>query len=699
MASKSKRPADAAEQRQQADEMVRTEAAPPVLEAMSLAETRRILHELRVHQIELEVQNEELRRTQAELDAARARYFELYDLAPVGYVTLSKEGLIQEVNLAAAAMLGRAREALVGRPFSLFVARDDQSLYYHHRKQLLESGVRQTCELRMLTGDGSAFWMLLTTTTAPDAEGASVHYVTLNDITERKRAEALLHESEEWHRTILQTAMDGFFQADAQGHLLAVNEAYCRMSGYSEAELLALRISDLTITETAAGVIDHIAVIMAEGEDRFESRHRRKDGTLYDVEVCAQYRTSGGGQFVVFLRDITQRKQAEAARASLETQLRQAQKMESIGLLAGGVAHEFNNKLMGIMNYVEVCQDELPPEHPIRHYLDEITIEAQHSADIVGQLLAFARKQIIAPQRLDLNDALAGMVKMLRRLMGEDIALAWRPGANLWRVNVDPGQLKQVLANLCINARNAIAGVGEVTIGTANTTLDGSGSAEHADAAPGEYVKLEVCDTGCGMRQDVLAHIFEPFFTTSEVGKGTGLGLATVYGIVEQNKGHIEVRSEVGKGTVFSIYLPRAAAEAAAEPVAAPQEKPPRGTETILLVEDERSIRITAREFLKYLGYTVLAAETPDEALPLVSAHSGRLDLLITDVILPGMNGPALAGLLAERCPHLKCLFISGYAADVTTHRGTLGADVPFLPKPFSRGDLARKVREVLDGE
>jgi CheY-like chemotaxis protein len=361
------------------------------------------------------------------------------------------------------------------------------------------------------------------------------------------------------------------------------------------------------------------------------------------------------------------------------------------------VAHDFNNLLMGMMNYVELCRDELPPGHPARCYLDEITHDAQRSAAITQQLLAFARKQVITPKVLDMNDVLAGMLKMLGHLMGEDIALIWMPGSPLWPVSIDPGQLDQILANLCVNARDAIAGVGRVTIETANTRLDQAYCATQPEAVPGDYVRLAVGDSGCGMSEDVLAHIFEPFYTTKEVGKGTGLGLATVYGIVEQNHGHIAVHSEVGKGTTFHLYLPRAAAAAPAGAVAVAPVALPRGTETILVAEDEKSVRVTSCRFLELLGYTVLAAATPTEALRLAGAHTGPIHLLLTDVIMPGMNGPDLAGLLAEGRPKLKCLFMSGYTAEVMMRRGMLGAGRPFLSKPFSRDDLARKVREMLD--
>ncbi len=394
--------------------------------------------------------------------------------------------------------------------------------------------------------------------------------------------------------------------------------------------------------------------------------------------------------------EMAARQQGNEEKVTLEAQLQQAQKMESVGRLAGGVAHEFNNLLMGIMNYAELCRDGLPPEHPIRSYLDEISSDSQRAADITRQLLAFARKQIIAPKVLELNDAVAGTVKMLRCLLGADIELAWLPGANLWPVKIDPGQIAQVLANLCANARDAITGVGKVTLETENVPLDQADAAARPDVAPGDYVLLAVSDDGCGMSKDVLARLFEPFFTTKGIGQGTGLGLATVYGIVKQNSGWMNVYSEPGQGTTFRLYLPRAAAKPDAAAGPATSAEPPRGSETILVAEDEKSIRVTTRLFLEPLGYTVLAAATPEEALRLAGAHAGPIHLLITDVIMPGLNGRDLARRLAEQRPSLKCLFMSGYTANTIMQRGVLDESQQFLSKPFSRNDLVRKVREMM---
>ena len=407
----------------------------------------------------------------------------------------------------------------------------------------------------------------------------------------------------------------------------------------------------------------------------------------------------GGIAWYGFNTDITERKQAEAEKAALEAQLQHSQKMESVGRLAGGVAHDFNNMLGVILGHSEIALGQVEPAHSIHAHLDEIRKAAQRSADLTRQLLAFARKQTIAPQVLDINETVEGMLKMLRRLIGEDIDLAWQPKADLWPVKVDPSQIDQILANLCVNGRDAIADVGKITIETGNGAFDADYCALHSGYLPGEYVRLAVSDDGRGMDKETLAQVFEPFFTTKGVGAGTGLGLATVYGIVKQNDGFINAHSEPGQGTTFAIYLPRYAGKAeetrsdgAAQPLG-------RGHETILLVEDERAILEMTAEMLELHGYVVLAASTPGEAIRLAREHAGAIHLLITDVIMPEMNGRDLAKNLLSFYPHIKRVFMSGYTANVIAHRGVLDAGVHFIQKPFSIKELAAKVREALDGE
>jgi CheY-like chemotaxis protein len=377
----------------------------------------------------------------------------------------------------------------------------------------------------------------------------------------------------------------------------------------------------------------------------------------------------------------------------------QAQKMESVGRLAGGVAHDFNNMLTAILGHAQLAMMKCTPSAPIHPHLEGIEEAALRSADFVRQLLAFARKQTVAPKVLDLNDSVAGMLKMLLRLIGEDIDLVWMPGAGLWPVKIDPSQIDQLLANLCVNARDAIAGVGKVTIETEKIAFDEAYCAIHPGFSCGEYVMLAVSDDGCGMSKGVLDHLFEPFFTTKEVGKGTGLGLATVYGIVKQNEGFINVYSEPGKGSTFKIYLPRFVGEALERMAASAAEMPRGSGEMVLLVEDEAVILTLGQEILEELGYRVLSAGTPGEALRQAKAHASEIQLLITDVIMPEMNGRDLAKLIRDLKPGLKCLFTSGYTADIIAHRGVLDEGVHFLHKPFSMKDLASRVREALERE
>lgn len=516
------------------------------------------------------------------------------------------------------------------------------------------------------------------------------------DITERKLNEEALRESEEKHRTILQTAMDGFFITDMQGRLMEVNETYCRMSGYSKQELLTMRVSDLEVIETPDEIARRILKIRAHFMDRFETRHRRKGGTIFDIDASIQYQPIEGGRIVAFMRDITERKQAEEERKKLQLQLVQAQKMESVGRLAGGVAHDFNNMLSVILGYTEIVMDNVSPEGPLFIELQEIRKAAERSADLTRQLLAFARKQTIAPSVLSLNETVEGMLKMLRRLIGEDIDLVWQPATGLWKVNMDPSQIDQILANLCLNARDSISGVGRVLIETENWSME-EGDCEGGDSfRPGDYVRLSISDNGRGMEKEILDHVFEPFFTTKEIGKGTGLGLATIYGIVQQNKGFVNVYSEPGQGSTFSIYLPRYSEEVEKTMVYETPENPKGGWETILLVEDEPAIMKMTQALLKNMGYTVLAANTPNEALHLAKTHTGQIHLLITDVVMPEMNGRDLSRSLLAILPHLKQLFMSGYTADVIAHHGMLDEGLNFIQKPFSRKQLSEKVRMAL---
>jgi len=517
----------------------------------------------------------------------------------------------------------------------------------------------------------------------------------------RQAAEASLRTAEHRYRDLFDQANEGLLIMTLDGQVTEVNCVFAEAHGYTVAELERINIQDLDVLkeqamDSRAGLLRR----MQAGEVlRFEAQHFHKDGQIRPFAVTSRMITLADQSFYLAShQDITAIKRVEAEKRKLEDQLHQAQKMEAVGRLAGGVAHDFNNLLMGIMGYAELCRDAIAPDHPIREYLDEITSGAERSAAITGQLLAFARKQTIAPRVLDLNDAVAGMLKLLRRLIGEDINLAWRPGANLRPVKLDPSQIDQILANLCVNSRDAIAGVGEVTLETGSSTVDAEYCITHADAIPGAYVFLAVSDDGCGMDKETLAQVFEPFFTTKGLGKGTGLGLATVYGIVKQNNGFIYAYSEPGKGTTFKIYLPETAAETVATTVTSKTEAPRGRGETVLVVEDEKSLRVTCGLFLEALDYKVLVAETPGEAMKMIDRHPGDIHVLLTDVVMPGMDGRQLAKRISAVKPGVKVLFMSGYTADVIAQRGVLDEGVQFLSKPFTRDDLARKMRGLLEG-
>jgi len=530
-----------------------------------------------------------------------------------------------------------------------------------------------------------------------DARGAVSSVLSISrDITAHRKAE-------QEYQTLFREMLDGFalheIILDTAGtpvdyRFLAVNPAFERMTG-----LKAGDIAGRTVLEVLPGTerhwIETYGKVALTGEPIQFMNHSAVLGKHFEVTAFRP----APGQFACIFQDITSRKRAEEEKEKLQSQLNQAQKMESVGRLAGGVAHDFNNMLSVILGHVEMVLERVDPGQPLFADLLEVRKAAQRSADLARQLLAFARKQTVAPKVLDLNETVEGMLKMLRRLIGEDIDLAWLPGGNLAPVRVDPSQLDQILANLCVNARDAIAGVGKITIETGAAALDKAYCAEHAGFVPGEYVLLAVSDNGCGMDAETLGHLFEPFFTTKELGKGTGLGLATVYGAVKQNNGFINVYSEPGHGTTFRIYLPRHAAKTVRPAEKGSEEPVARGHETVLLVEDEPAILEMVTMMLKREGYTVVGAGTPGEAIRLAREHTGPIHLLMTDVVMPEMNGRDLARNLMSIYPGINRLFMSGYTANVIAHHGVLDEGVHFIQKPFSMEDLAVKIREALGRE
>ena len=518
---------------------------------------------------------------------------------------------------------------------------------------------------------------------------------------ERRRADQELRESEERYRLFFESSPQPMWVYDLETlAFLAVNKSAVNHYGYSREDFLAMTIKDIRPTEDIPALDDFLASSLERVSAGSIWRHRKKDGNIIEVEITAHSLVFDDRRAeLVLAHDITERHRLETALFASEEQLRQSQKLEAIGQLAGGVAHDFNNLLTAINGYSALALRRVGPDHPISSYLEEIKKAGDRAANLTRQLLAFGRKQLLQPLAINLNDIVGDMIKLLKRLIGEDVQLITKPGAGLKQIKADPGQLEQVLVNLVVNARDAMPRGGTVTIETANTTLDGAYASTHVGVTPGEYVMLAISDTGTGMDQDTRTRVFEPFFTTKEKGKGTGLGLSTVYGIVRQSGGNVWVYSELGKGTTFKVYLPQVEDEVAARADAKEDVPRHRGTETVLLVEDEDTVRKLTSELLVESGYLVLEANGGEQAMALFKEHKGPIDLLITDVVMPKISGKQVAAQLKEVHPETKVLFMSGYTDEAIVHHGIVDSHIAFIQKPFSENALTRKVRDVLDAE
>ena len=581
MSQDANRPASPNDLRRRAEKAARTASAgtPENHDQLSPDAIRKVLHDLRVHQIELEMQNEELQRAQEEIEISRARYVDLYDLAPVGYLSVSEKGLILGANLTFALMLGLVggRGSLAKKPLTRFISSDDQDIYYLHRKSLFQTDASQSCELRMVRTDGSQFWVRLASTVSR-SDGEPLCLIAVSDITERKRAE--------------------------------------------------------------------------EGQ------------------------------------------------AKLREEVNQAQKMETVGRLAGGVAHDLNNLLTPILGYSELLLGELGPGDVRRESVGEILRAAERARDLVRQLLNFSRRQLWSSTLIDLNQTAGSFATMLRRTVREDIAIEFIPAPASLVILGDANQLGQVIVNLGVNAQDAMLDGGVLTIATSLVDVPPTPALAYQGMAPGRYALLTISDTGRGMDAETKRQIFEPFFTTKAKGLGTGLGLATVYTIVKQHGGSIAVRSEPGQGSTFELYF--AVVEGQADHLESARADVSvdgglRGTERILLVEDNPQVRDLTQAILERLGYTILAAENAQEALEMLNGHDDPVHLVLSDVVMPGMKGPQLVARIAESHPHMKALLMSGYTDDVVLSHGAPGREVHFLQKPFTLEALALSVREALD--
>lgn len=524
---------------------------------------------------------------------------------------------------------------------------------------------------------------------------------TVQDITDRKLAEEALRRSQKNLAEAQRQAHIGSFEFDFQADRLDWSEEMFRICGVQQQDFRGTTQDFINIVhpEDLQGVIKIREKGLNEtGPLKLEFRIVRKSGEIRFVRMIFETHFDEAGKPLRRLgtfQDVTESKNAEEERIKLETQLQQAQKMESIGRLAGGVAHDFNNMLSVILGSVELALEDVDSKQPVYSDLKEIQKAAQRSADLTRQLLAFARKQTVAPRVLNLNDTISGTLNLLQRLIGENIELAWLPGKELWQVEIDPSQIDQILTNLCVNARDAIADVGKISISTENSIYDEQYYADYPAHAPGEYVLLSVGDDGRGMDEETLRHIFEPFFTTKERGKGTGLGLATIYGVVKQNNGFIHVNSRPGQGTTFNIFLPRHIRKDAELTAEAVTETNASGQSTVLVVEDEPAILSLTARMLEEKGYIVLAAQTPGDAIRIAEERSREIHILVTDVVMPEMNGRELAGQLQSIYPGLKCVFMSGWTADVIAHKGVLEPGTHFLRKPFAMQDLIDLLQKV----
>jgi two-component system cell cycle sensor histidine kinase/response regulator CckA len=574
---------------------------------------------------------------------------------------------------------------------------DDRERVKAAAAEARRSGVGKNLEYRIRCKNGT--WLVLESTSSVigDASGVPEKLVIVNrDITARKQASEALRLSEVSFRSVIENAPYGIYRAQASGKLLLVNPALQKMLGYeSLAELLRLNLT----TDVYVDSLEHQRVneLFTNQKDFTDVQvdWKRKDGTPIKARCTGWFVKSaidGAAYFEVFAEDVTEK-------WLLERQLRMAQKMEAVGRLSGGIAHDFNNLLGVIIGYSQVLKRTLPPGTPFLEHAEEIEKAGQRAASLTRQLLAFSRQQVLAPAVLNLNSLILEMEKMLPRLIGEDIEIVIALDPAIGRVKADHGQLEQVVMNLAVNARDAMPDGGKVVITTSNVVLDEVWTRSHPGSKAGDFVMLSVADTGTGIDSETLAHIFEPFFTTKERGKGTGLGLATVYGVVKQSGGYVWVESALGKGTAFEIYLPRIEELVSVPEPVAPIVEAFRGAETILLVEDADALRKLTHMLLEQHGYRVLVAANGAAALQLVEEQPERINLLLTDVIMPGLNGRALAGRLELLQPGLKILYMSGYTDDAIMDHGVLESGTHLLHKPYSEENLIRKVREVLDAD
>ena len=653
-------------------------------------DTEKLLHELQVHQIELEMQNEDLRRSEHTLETERARYFDLYNLAPAGYLTLSQQGLIVEANLTIATLLGVPRGALLKRPLSSFIFSADQDIYYYHRQHLVKTGEPEVCELRMVRVDGSLFWAYLQAISAADADDVAGCRIVISDITKQKLAEiGVCTAKKQWEKTF-DAMTDIVTIQDKEMHIVRANKAAHQLFQAKYGELQGSHCYKLftggsvpcagcPLVETVQDRLNHPVLIKNENL-----------GKVFQVSSAAMPSESGEILHLIHVaRDITEQKK-------MEEELFQSHKMEAIGTLAGGIAHDFNNILMAILGFSEFALRDLPEESKAREDIEQVISSGWRAAELVKQILIFSRK---APQQrfpfqphLIVKEAL----KMLRSTLPTTISIEGYIDTESGSIFADPTSVHQIVVNLCTNACHAMENEkGVLTVTLCRREISKEDSVE-SDVTPGPFVELSVQDTGHGMDKQTMARIFEPYFTTKEVGKGSGLGLAVVDGIVKVLDGFIKVESEPGLGTTVHVYIP-ALEKCAVVPANTELNEIPGGTERILVIDDESIIADMNKTILERLGYTVTATTSSTEALEKVRTHADEWDLIVTDQTMPDLSGVELAREIMKIKPDMPIILCSGYSSIVSEKDALAFGIKKYVMKPVDTGTLAHIVREVLD--
>ncbi|MFZ2042181.1 MAG: PAS domain S-box protein [Desulfobacterales bacterium] len=642
----------------------------------------------------------ERKRIEEALERSEAFQRAMIACSPVALYSIDPQGNVLTWNASAERVFGWKADEVVGRP--LPIVPDDKQAEFSRFRGCLKAGQNfSNLQLVRRRKDGSPVDCSLSTAPILDDGGAVIGIMgAVEDITERKHAEEALRASEQRFRLLVESAPDAVF-VQTEGNFSYLNQAGARLFGAAApAELIGRPVLERLHPDFRQAVSERMHRLNRKQSTapRQDEVFLRLDGGPVHVEVTAvPIHFAGSDGALVFARDTTEIIQARLQQNYLEDQLHQAQKLESVGRLAGGVAHDFNNLLSVILGFSEMVLEDCGREHPHHDSLRAIHEAAQRARDLTRQLLAFSRKQLLEIKVVDINRVVAGFNRLLGRLLGEDIALELALASQPLTVKADVAQLEQVLMNLAVNARDAMAEGGTLTIETAAVALDNAYTANKPGLTPGDYAMIRVSDTGCGMHQDILSRIFEPFFTTKDKEKGTGLGLATTYGIVKQHEGGIWAHSEPGRGTTFKVYLPRCSEPAAAVEVqAVPHEDDGVGAATVLVVEDDAAVRRLAVDILKRGGYRVIDSDSVEDAVRRAAGHNGPLHLVFTDVVMPGMKGPEVYARICAHHPEARVLYMSGYTENVIAHRGVLQANVAFIQKPFSVVGLLEKIGQLL---